>query len=85
MKVLFLGQFAAGVAPRVLANVETPLETSTRGHTAASERARRAAAGLCADRPPQAISRTRNRPYRHKRKPAGPHMEPGCKGTGRNC
>ena len=28
MKALFLGRFAAGVAPRILAQVETPLETS---------------------------------------------------------
>ena len=28
MKALFLGQFAAGVAPRILAKVKTPLETS---------------------------------------------------------
>jgi lactate dehydrogenase-like 2-hydroxyacid dehydrogenase len=28
MKALFLGQFAAGVAPRILAKVNTPLETS---------------------------------------------------------
>ena len=28
MKALFLGRFAAGVAPRILAKVETPLETS---------------------------------------------------------
>jgi phosphoglycerate dehydrogenase-like enzyme len=28
MKALFLGDFAAGVAPRILAKVETPLETS---------------------------------------------------------
>jgi len=28
MKVLFLGHFAATVAPRILAKVKTPLETS---------------------------------------------------------
>src|ERR1700751_1892627 len=28
MKALFLGQIAAGVAPRILAKVKTPLETS---------------------------------------------------------
>jgi len=28
MKSLFLGPFAAAVAPRILANVKTPLETS---------------------------------------------------------
>jgi hypothetical protein len=28
MKTLFLGHFAAGVAPRILAKVETPLESS---------------------------------------------------------
>src|SRR5215472_7423945 len=28
MKALLLGQFAAGVAPRILAKVKTPLETS---------------------------------------------------------
>ena len=28
MKALFLGQFSAGVAPRILAKVKTPLETS---------------------------------------------------------
>jgi hypothetical protein len=28
MKALFLGHFAAGVAPRILAKVKTPLETS---------------------------------------------------------
>src|SRR5438309_9366916 len=29
MKALFLGHFAAGVAPRILAKVKTPLESST--------------------------------------------------------
>ena len=28
MKALFLGHFAASVAPRILAKVKTPLETS---------------------------------------------------------
>ena len=28
MKALFLGHFAAGVAPRILAKVQTPLESS---------------------------------------------------------
>jgi len=28
MKALFLGHFAAGVAPRILAKVKTPLESS---------------------------------------------------------
>jgi hypothetical protein len=28
MKALFLGHFAAGVAPRILAKVRTPLESS---------------------------------------------------------
>jgi hypothetical protein len=28
MKALFLGHFAAAVAPRILAKVKTPLETS---------------------------------------------------------
>jgi hypothetical protein len=28
MKALFLGHFAAGVAPRILAKVKTPLEIS---------------------------------------------------------